>query len=88
MSSLTDSMVKQTEQPGEQVIKQRIEDFNSKIKNYAQKYLNVIERDNKALEEYSNTLKREKMTVAQIKEANLESSYEWRTQIEYRHILF
>ena len=87
MSSLTDSMVKQTEQPGEQVIKQRIEDFNSKIKNYAQKYLNVIERDNKALEEYSNTLKREKMTVAQIKEANLESSYEWRTQIENRHMM-
>ena len=75
---------KEIEKFSEETIKQQIQLFNKQIKKYAQDFLNVIKKDNEILKEYTQLLKREKLTINQIQKANLQSTYEWRTLIENR----
>lgn len=86
MSALNE-IEKIIEQPGQKVIKQEIEQFNSQIKKYAQQFLKVITRDKENLQNYNKILQHEKMTIKQIKQASINSTYEWRTQIENRHMM-
>ena len=81
---IIDEMVEIIEQPGNKIIEQEIQLFNTKIKEYAEAYLKIIRRDQEELIKYEKILKHEKEIVTEIQKASMESTYEWRTQIKNR----
>ena len=83
--SLLDDMTKIVEQTGDQIIDQQGKIFSKKIKEYAQEFLNVITKNKLELEEINNSLQHQKNIVQAIQRANIDSTYEWRTQIQNRH---
>ena len=85
--SAIDEMVRIVQQSGDEIIEQQVKQFNNKIKKYAQKFLDVITKDKQALEQFSENLKRQQLTVKQIQKASTDSTFEWRTQIENRKMM-
>ena len=85
--SLLDDMVKIVEQPGNQIIDEQGKLFSQQIKKYAQDFLKVFKEDQKRLEELQNTLAKEKNAIQAIQQGKENSSYEWRTLIENRHLM-
>lgn len=83
--SLLDDMTKIVEQTGDQIIDQQGKIFSKKIKEYAQEFLNVITKNKLELEKINNSLQHQKNIVQAIQRANIDSTYEWRTQIQNRH---
>ena len=85
--ALLDEMTKEIEQTGNEIIDEYGKVFSKQIKKYAQQFINIIERDNKALKEITNMLKHQKETIRAIQQARVESTYEWRIQIQNRHLM-
>lgn len=83
--ALLDEMVKEIEQTGDEVIDEQGKIFSEQIKKYAQDFIDIIVRDKYELEKIRNMLKRQKETIRAIQRANVNSTYEWRTQIQNRH---
>ena len=82
-----DDIVKKIEQPGERIIDEQGKKFSDQIKKYAQDFLNIIEKDKEALNKIQDMLNHQKQTVQAIQSASIESTYEWRTQIQNRHMM-
>lgn len=82
---LLDDMTKIVEQTGDQIIDQQGKIFSNEIKKYAQEFLNVITKNKLELEKINSSLQHQKNIVQAIQRANIDSTYEWRTQIQNRH---
>ncbi len=76
------------EQPGKKIIEEHEKDFSKQIKRYAQEFLNVLRQDQKELEDIEKALEREEDLVKRIEmEASTDYTYEWRVQIQNRHLM-
>lgn len=82
-----DNMTKIVEQTGYKVIDQQGKNFSNKIKQYAQEYLSIIERNQKELEELNKILQHEKEVVQSIKQADTNAPYKWRILSQNRHLM-
>ena len=85
--ALLDDMIKTIEQTGNEIIDEQGKNFSKQIKKYAQQFINIINEDKKALKEIENMLKTQQTTIRAIQQASIKSTYEWRTQIQNRHLM-
>ena len=85
--ALLDEMTKTVEKTGDQVIDEQGRVFSEQIKEYAENFINVIRRSEKELKNYQDLLKRQQNAVRGIQQAKTESTYEWRTAINNRHLM-
>ena len=85
--ALLDEMTKTVEKTGDQVIDEQGRVFSEQIKEYAENFINVIRRSEKGLKNYQDLLKRQQNAVRGIQQAKTESTYEWRTAINNRHLM-
>ena len=83
--ALLDKIIEEIEQTGDKIIDEQGTIFSEQIKQYAQDFMNVIVRDKQELERIKKMLKSQKETIRAIQQASVNSTYEWRTQIENRH---
>lgn len=74
-------------QAGDRVIDEKGRQFSNKIKQYAQEYLDIIERDYDELQTFEENLQKEDIIKARIAEADIEAPYEWRVLIQNRHLM-
>lgn len=84
MSTL-DNMVKEVEQSGDKVIDEEGQLFSEEIKKYAKEFIDIVSKDKQDLQKLKQALQHQKKTVQAIQQGSIESSYEWRVQIQNRH---